>query len=213
MEQTKTITVSPRKIIMYGCFIAAGILVSLIFTTSKTYTQLAIATLLYPPLVYLAFKYLPGRAKLTTQKLPAPSQPLNKPDKEAVEIVDIDKRTFLKMVGVAGLSYLVFSTLTKKTQEVLLGKSAAAEAAILKDTYGNKIDPAERQPTDGYKISEVDTAGVTFYGFINKDGGWYIMREDPEKGSFRYARGEANFLDSWKNRERLKYDFFNNVFY
>lgn len=201
-----------KNLIYIGLLIVCIIVVTAAFITSKTFIQLAIATILYPPLVYFAFKFFPGNfRKVQIKKPTVVIQPVNNTKKEAMEIADIDKRAFLKLVGGVGFSYFLFSIFTRKV-ESLLGKSSESGTAVLKDKTGNQIDPAERQPTDGYKISEVDDGEITYYGFIDKDGAWYIMKEDPNTGSFRYAKAESNFPGNWAGRERLKYDYYHHVF-
>lgn len=67
-------------------------------------------------------------------------------------------------------------------------------------------------PSEGYRISEIDeNDSVTYYGFTNKDGAWYIVKEDTN-GSFRYAKGEKEFANNWETRRDLKYDYFYNTF-
>ena len=38
------------------------------------------------------------------------------------------------------------------------------------------------------------------------------MREDPTTGSFRYVKGDLNFSNSWAKRDKIKYDYYHNVF-
>jgi hypothetical protein len=114
------------------------------------------------------------------------------------------------MLGAAGISYFLFSIFSKRSGPLLFGKGS--ETSILKDGDGNKIDPAERQPTDGYRISEIDDNYTSYYGFTDKDGAWYIMKEDPDDGSFRYIKGKTSFDNNWASRENLNYDYFHNVF-
>jgi|CXWL01.1.fsa_nt_gi hypothetical protein len=123
--------------------------------------------------------------------------------KQKVDIVsDNSKREFLKLLGATGISFFLFSLFNRRPQTPFftnpLGPTPTA--------------PADTEPTDGYKISEIDDSAIAFYGFTNKDGGWYIMREDSETGSIRYSKGETNFTNSWTNREGLSYDYFNNTF-
>lgn len=205
-----------KKVLIYSGLIVAGVLVVITFITATNYTQLAIATLLYPPLMYYVFKYFPAKSQNEpSEKLVVALQPVNNPDptKREVDIVDIDKRAFLKLVGAAGFSFFLFSIFTKKVEGLLLGNSTGSGSSVLEDRTGNQINPAEKEPTDGYKISEIDNNESTYYGFINKDGGWYVMKEDPDSGSFRYVRGDTDFPGNWARRENLTYDYFHNVFY
>lgn len=199
----------------------ASLVVILVFVSATTYYQLAVAILLYIPLAYFALKVLPKkprRVQPTTANQSAHKEEkveaeILKPAKEKWNIADIDKRTFLKLIGGAGLALFLYSLFNKKAEGLFFGKAAAESGIVtLQDTNGNKINPAERQPTDGYRISEIDDNIITFYGFTNKDGSWFIMKEDTDTGSFRYSRGDKNFTGSWTNRENLTYDYYSNVF-
>ena len=207
-ELTEKVHIS--KIFMYGSFILAGIYIATIFLTSTTYIQLAIATLLYPPLVYFAFICFPPRPRVIEVKdvVVTKSSQLTKNENGGVEIADIDKRAFLKLIGAAGFSFLLFSILSRKIQSLIFSDSPAINEST-KTESGTSPD----QLTDGYKISEIDNSEFTYYGFTNKDGGWYIMKEDPNSGSFRYIKGDKDFPSGWTRRAEFKYDYFHNIFY
>lgn len=209
-----------RKTITYTSFVIATLVVVLAFVTARTYTQLALATILYPLLVYFAFKIFPRKtwkAPVFTVRLPVRSTEkvvaeTIKPKAQPVEVADIDKRAFLKLIGAAGLSFFLFSLIGRKTGALPFGGASGTGITALEDVAGNKINPAQAQPTDGYRISEIDDNAITFYGFTNKDGAWFIMKEDTDTGSFRYSRGDTNFSGNWSNRENLGYDYYSNVF-
>lgn len=214
-----------QKILLtYTSFVIACLAVIAAFITATTYLQLTVAILLYPVLIFFAYKMLPLRTKRQfsdNDEVEVEFEPTSPPDekvsviqRDSVGITDIDKRVFLKLIGGAGLSLFLFSIFSKKA-EGLFFKSLPSETTgqvSLQDLAGNKIDPAQNQPTDGYRISEVDDDVITFYGFINKEGAWFIMRGDSDMGSFRYARGDSNFPGNWTSREKLKYDYFSNIF-
>lgn len=212
-----------RKILTYCSFAIASLIVVAAFLTSTTYTQLTVAILLYPLLIYFAFRAFPRRAQIHPSKKPVTAaviQPPVKPaekveplkEKNMMGIADIDRRVFLKLIGGVGFSLFLFSIFNKKAEGLFFKNLPAPGTVSLQDSTGKKIDPAQSQPTDGYRISEIDDNVITFYGFINKDGAWYVMREDPDTGSFRYCRGDSNFSGNWTNREKLKYDYYSNVF-
>lgn len=205
-----------KKTLTYSGFIVASLLIVLVFVTARTYVQLGIAVLLYPVIAYFALRLFPRKswkAPLITVEIPKATAVATTKTEKRVEIADIDKRAFLKLIGAAGISFFIFSILNRRADAMFFGKAAAnSGAVVLEDTEGHKINPAERQPTDGYKISEIDEDIITYYGFTNKDGAWLIMREDTDTSSFRYAKGETGFPNTWTGRERLKYDYFHNVF-
>lgn len=211
------------NILTYCSFVIASLVVIAAFITSTTYAQLAVAILLYPPLVYLAFKAFPRKIKCCLFKEPETLTQSTVQSIEKVEpvknentfgIADIDKRVFLKLIGGVGLALFLFSLFNKKAEGLFYKSLPPPEMVSLKDISGNKIDPAQNQPTDGYNICEVDDNDsiLTFYGFTNKDGAWFVMKEDTENGSFRYAQGSANFPVNWGNRENLQYGYFSKTF-
>lgn len=211
-----------RKTLIFICFIIATAVVFGMFISATTYIQLAVAVVTYPLLVYVTFVVFPRRNFSHT--LPASTIALQHPQvakkiesvkAEGISIADIDKRIFLKLIGAAGISLFLFSIFSKKVQGLFfqgVQSPAVSGRLALEDLEGKKVNPAQSHPTDGYSIAEVDDNSVTFYGFTNKDGAWYVMRDDPNTGSFRYSKGDSNFPGNWTNREKLKYDYFSNVF-
>ena len=62
-----------------------------------------------------------------------------------------------------------------------------------------------------YKVSDIDDTGPNYYGFVDKDGAWYIMKEDTTAGSYRYCKGVSDYPTNWDNRTTLTYDYFDIV--
>ena len=211
-----------RKALTYSGFAIAGLVVATVFLTARTYTQLGGAVLIYPLLVYLTYELFMRKDSKTETPfvvVPKAAEKEEKVDietakieKEGVNVVDIDKRAFLKLIGAAGLSFFLFSIISRKSESLFFGKALGSGTTALEDSSGKLINPSERQPTDGYRISEIDEDDFTFYGFINNIGGWFIMKENSDSGSFRYAKGDANFPGGWSGRKNLKYDYFHEVF-
>lgn len=207
------------KTITYTTFIFASILVAALFITSQTFTQLGLAILLYPAIAFLALQLFPRREKEHEIIVQSPvlvnpiTNTINSVDQGSIknDVSDIDKRAFLKLIGVAGVSVFLFSLLSKRGQLPFFGKVAGSDSLTLKDSQGKTIDPAQTQPFDGYQISELEDGAVSYYGFTHQSGAWYIMREDTEENTFRYAKGTANFPKSWSGRSKLKYDYFYNA--
>lgn len=64
-----------------------------------------------------------------------------------------------------------------------------------------------------YKVSEVDDSSDTkYYGFLETDGSWYIMREITSTGSYRYTRGAVSFPAAWTARASQVYNYYNVIF-
>ncbi len=208
-----------RKNLILTCFIIATLVVFGMFISATTYVHLAVAVVTYPLLVYFAFVVFPRKnfshtlpATTVTLQPPLAAEKTESVKTKGIGITDIDKRVFLKLIGAAGLSLFLFSIFNKKAEGLFFKSLPASGLISLTDSAGHKIDPAQAQPTDGYRISEIDDNVITLYGFTNKDGAWFVMREDTETGSFRYTKGDSNFPNNWTNREKLKYDYFNSIF-
>ncbi len=206
-----------KKIIAYYNFIIVGLLVISSFATIKDHVQLAISVLFFPLFAYFALLIIPKKSKAIIlpkiDLVPKEEKPLVATiTSDTQDKFDSDRRTFLKLIGSAGLSVFFFALFTKKAEAAFFGSSPGPGTMALKDTSGNKIDPAEKQPTDGYKVSEIDDASYpAYYGFVNKSGAWFIQRED-SAGAHRYTKGASDFATNWTNRASLTYDYFDNIF-
>lgn len=203
-----------------------SIMATIGFVSATSLAQLVSAMLFYPVFAYFLLSVLPRGshaiempeiAKLKVKKRKKKREekveelPLE-PDPEPLPNVrDIDKRAFIKLIGSAGLSVFMLSLFTKNAQAAFFGSVPGPGTVALKDSSGNQIDPAEKQPRDGYSIAQLDDSVPAFYGFTNKEGAWFIMREDAS-GNYRYAAGSSDFATSWTNRASLTYDYFENVF-
>jgi hypothetical protein len=68
-----------------------------------------------------------------------------------------------------------------------------------------------------YNISDVEDSGSypKYYGYLNPDGKWYIMKEsNPLPGivEYRYTKGDSDFATNWGNRATLTYNTYDSVF-
>lgn len=207
------------KTLTYSTFVIASSLIILSFVTAKTYSQLALAVVLYPVLIFTAFGIFP-RISWRPRKITIP-KPLKanldrdetpKTQKEPVYVADIDKRTFIKLIGATGISFFLFSLLGRRVEHLIFGRTGESGITPLQSTNGDQFGPTGPSITEGYKIADIAEGAVTYYGFINKDGAWLIMRHDTSDNSFRYSKDGSNFPGNWANRENLKYDYFYNLF-
>lgn len=209
------------KTLTYSGLVIGSLLVILGFLTAKTYSQLAVAVVLYPALIFLALRTFPRKSfrspKITTLaplKSNQDRSKSSKPKTESTLVADIDKRTFIKLIGATGISFFLFSLLGRWVEALFFGRAGLPLMNTSTGATGNdnQFGLAGDSQTAGYKISEVDEGPVSYYGFINKDGAWLIMREESNGGSFRYARGNLDFPQNWSNRENLNYEYFHNLF-
>lgn len=74
--------------------------------------------------------------------------------------------------------------------------------------YNGKL--GERDNLDDYKIGNIDTSTPAYYGFTDKDGNWYIMKND--SGAYTYVKGASGYTTAWTNRATQTYDYFYNIF-
>ncbi len=195
------------------------------FLQASTTPQLISAILFFPLTAYFWLLVFPKRTKATVPQIslkPFPVKSKKKAQKEEAIILekipagktkyDLDKRTFIKLIGSAGLSIFLLSIFTKKAEAAFFGSVPGPGTVSLKDTTGAQIDPAIKAPTDGYKITNVDDSSPAYYGFVDKTARWFIMKEDSSSGTYRYTKGTTNFASNWTNRASLTYDYFNVIF-
>lgn len=209
-----------KNLIKYISFVMMCFLVIWVFITATNFIQLAAGILIYPLLILFAYKifsngkriYSPKKTVNTISAFIKTAEKEKEAIKPGIGISDIDKRVFLKLIGGTGIALFLFSLFNRRPEEVLFKNLPAQDKISLTDSEGRKISPAQNQPLDGFKIAEIEDSAISFYGFVNKDDAWYILRVDIASGSFRYAKGERDFPGSWKGRENLGYDYFNNVF-
>lgn len=203
-----------KSLLTYSGFVIVCIGVILAFITATTYTQLVIAVLLYPLLIFFAYRIFSGKAKgLFSSAHRSVAHPVVRQEKKAEAVSDIDKRSFLKLIGATGASFFLISIFGRRVENLLLNNQNIGKNQVFIENPANKANTSTASPTDGYNISEVEDGTVSYYGFINKDGNWFIMKGDNDTGSFRYVKGKSDFPGNWKKRENLKYDYFHEVFF
>lgn len=116
--------------------------------------------------------------------------------------IDDGKRKFLKLLASTGLTtILLYFINAKKTQAAFFGSGSGSGIINIKDSSGNKIDPAVNSPLDGYAIANIDEdVDNNYFGFTNKNGGWYIMKVDNTNNSFLYHKGVDEYATAWEAR-------------
>ncbi len=215
-----------KKLLLYYNFILLSIMTLMGFIGATTIPQLISATLFFPLAAYLLLLVLPRKKRaliipaeiIEFAKLEEEEEDKNE-RKQPMELklikgrekVDIDRRMFLKLIGSAGISVFFLSIFTQKAEGAFFGSVPGPGTISIKDTTGTKINPSEKQPTDGYRISQLDDSTPAYYGFVDKNGNWYIMQEDAS-GNYRYAKGASSFSTNWTNRAALSYDYFDAIF-
>jgi len=127
------------------------------------------------------------------------------------DVTEKDRRAFLKLVAGAGFGFLVTAIINPhKAGAAFFGSVPGPGVIAIKDTAGVKIDPAIKSPTDGYGIMNTDTTATPYYyGFVNKDGAWYIIKEVGD-GSFLYSKGSSSY--PWSSRASQTYAAYDTTF-
>lgn len=210
-----------KKLIIYYNFFLLSIMTVAGFIGARNMAELISAILFFPLLIFFLDKIIPRNKSALILPLEVISPPefekSNKtPQKNNAPApikgkIDIDRRTFIKLVGSAGLSLFILSIFSGKAHGAFFGSVPGPGTISIKDTTGTKIDPAVEHPTDKYKISEVDDSSPAYYGFLDAGGAWYILKED-SSGTYRYAKGSSSFSTNWTNRAALSYDYYHNIF-
>lgn len=209
-----------NKLLTYYSFIVVSLMVVSGFLGASSTPQLVSAILFYPMLIYFLSLVFPKKQK----SLPPPEivkqREIGKPVVEEARVrlekpksYDMNRRAFLKFIGTAGTSLFLFSIFTNKAKAAFFGSVPGPGTVAIKDSTGVQIDPAEKGPTDGYAISQLDADDTpSYYGYLNKNGAWYIMKENLD-GSYVYVRGSSNFAAEWLTRvARDDYDTFDEIF-
>lgn len=78
-------------------------------------------------------------------------------------------------------------------------------------------DVSNTNPLDKFAIARTDVTGVVnYYGFLDKDGNWYIMRETVATGVYDYYYSlfaiPFTGASGWSNRAAITYVEFNVAF-
>jgi len=206
-----------KKLIIYFNFIIVTTMVITGFVGASTLPQLTAAIVFFPLALYFWLLVIPKKntAIVFPVVVPQKDGKVIKLKKVKEGKIDFNRRTFLKLAGTAGVTVFLFSIFTKRAHGAFFGSIPGPGTVSLKDSTGAVIDPAIKTPTDGYKINQLDDSSPAYYGFTNKDGAWFIMKEDATTGDYRYAKGSSDFTNAttgWPNRAALTYDYFENVF-
>ncbi len=68
------------------------------------------------------------------------------------------------------------------------------------------------QPLEGYHISDQESGTTAYYGYLNKDGAWYIMKAvtSGSEVNYTYKAGASGYV--WANRVAGVYASFDTTF-
>jgi hypothetical protein len=210
-----------KKLFIYYSFIIITLMSLAGFLGATTVPQLLSAAVFYPLAFFFLVQILPRREK-AAPILREISESIKEshsvehlvPEKDDKVRFDKDRRMFIKLIGSAGVTVFLFSLFTKKAEAAFFGSVPGPGTVAIKNKEGVQIDPAEKSPTDGYALTELADGVTSYYGYVDKNGNWYILKEDA-LGHYRYAKGTTDFSSNWDNRadeDLITYDTFDHVF-
>ena len=95
-------------------------------------------------------------------------------------------------------------------------QSFSLAKAIRQDSDGNwylAINQA-LNPLDGYHIAHEDIGDTSYYGYLNSNGEWYIMRavRTDNVVAYTYVSGSSGYATAWTNRSSQSYASFDTTF-
>lgn len=205
-----------RKLAAFYSFVVTSFLAISGILSATNLVELGTSIIFAPLALYFFILMLPKKAAKVVidmdpvlDIIPDQIKKIKNPD------YDPERRKFLKLIGAAGGSLFLMTIFTRNAEASFFGSMPGPGSISVKNSSGTLIDPAEKKPTDGYNITEIDDSGAdTYYGFVNKDGAWYIQKE-LSTGAYRYVKGTSDFTNAttgWPNRASLTYGYFNDIF-
>ncbi len=205
-----------KKIVVLYSFVITSFMAISGILNATSLPEVASAVMLFTPLAfYFTVLMLPKKHHSVPAIEPIVDIIPNELKKIKNTDYDPERRKFLKLIGAAGGSLFMLAMFTKKAEAAFFGSMPGPGTVSIKNTSGTQIDPAEKKPTDGYNITEIDdSAADIYYGFVNKEGAWYIQKE-LSTGAYRYTTGASDFTNvttGWPNKANLSYGYFNEKF-
>jgi len=205
-----------KKIVVLYSFVITSFMAISGILNATSLPEVASAVMLFTPLAfYFTVLMLPKKHHSVPVIEPIVDIIPNELKKIKNTDYDPERRKFLKLIGAAGGSLFMLAMFTKKAEAAFFGSMPGPGTVSIKNTSGTQIDPAEKKPTDGYNITEIDdSAADIYYGFVNKEGAWYIQKE-LSTGAYRYTTGASDFTNvttGWPNKANLSYGYFNEKF-
>lgn len=82
-------------------------------------------------------------------------------------------------------------------------------SAKIRNSDNEVIDTFSR-PLDQYEIANREEGTTSYYGYVDKDGNWYIMKSTATVDTF--VKGITAYTTNWTGRAGLTYQRFDLVF-
>lgn len=97
-------------------------------------------------------------------------------------------------------------------------EAANAKRVSPVNAVGTQVNPATEEKQDAtlfhYKLARLPVPGdvLTYLGYLDKDGNWYIAEIDETNGTMKYVKGTSGFTTAWSNRASQTYLDFDSIF-
>lgn len=78
--------------------------------------------------------------------------------------------------------------------------------------YRNLRVTHPKSALEGYYISDQETGATSYFGYLNADGAWYIMKAvtSGAETNYTYVKGSSGY--NWAGRAGLSYAVFSTTF-
>lgn len=130
----------------------------------------------------------------------------NKPDNSAV------------IAAIKGLKLDVAAPIINVPEAKVTVKAPAVTVDLkpLQDTIKEYFTPPQTEEykldLDCYRAQDItDDGSKQYVGFVNPDGGWYIIENDIKANSMRYVFGVGNYAKAFKNASSYQYQLLNEA--
>ncbi len=114
-------------------------------------------------------------------------------------------------ITLAETSDLIYHENTE-TNEYVLNFSLLTTYNGKKVTTDNPLPIKTQDPVAKFHLSDIARGDPEYWGYLDKDGNWYIMKDGRSAGTRRFARGTSDYSANFTNRANLTYSYFNEVF-
>lgn len=209
-----------KSILFVYSFICSNLILVIDLLSIRRFGNLILVFMLIPIPLSLILEFIKNKkSKIIVDKLCIETEKLDVSDDD--KDIDESKRNFLKLLAGTGVtSFLLYILNPKKINAAFFGNGTGGSGNIyLRDSGGNKIDPAVNSPTDGFGICDIATVDTNnYYGYTDKNGRWYILKENSSGSSYQYASRLNNtsvtdgYATAWSGKSSLTYGNFNDAF-
>lgn len=127
---------------------------------------------------------------------------------QALVLTDNPQQLTMTLAETSDLSYHE----NTETNEYVLNFSLLTTYDGEKVTTDNPLPTKTQDPLAGYHSSDIARGDPEYWGYLDKDGKWYIMEYGRTAGTRRFSRGSSDYSTNFSNRANLTYSYFNEVF-